>query len=76
MADKPYRSLIGSLMFAMVCSRPDIAYALGVLCRFMADWPTSLEGWHAHPCVPQRPHRPWTDLHRCRGSSPSRVRRR
>ena len=37
MADKPYRSLIGSLMFAMVCSRPDIAYALGVLCRFMSN---------------------------------------
>jgi hypothetical protein len=35
MADKPYRGVIGSLMFAMVCTRPDIAYAVGLVCRFM-----------------------------------------
>ena len=35
MADKPFRSAIGSLMFAMVCTRPDIALAVGFVCRFM-----------------------------------------
>jgi hypothetical protein len=35
MADKPFRSVIGSLMFAMVCTRPDIALAVGFVCRYM-----------------------------------------
>jgi hypothetical protein len=35
MSDKPFRSVVGSLMFAMVCTRPDIAQAVGLLCRFM-----------------------------------------
>jgi hypothetical protein len=25
----PYASLVGSLIFAMVCTRPDIAYSVG-----------------------------------------------
>lgn len=33
----PYVSLVGSLIFAMVCTRPDIAYSVGVLSRFMAN---------------------------------------
>lgn len=33
----PYASLVGSLIFAMVCTRPDIAYSVGVLSRFMAN---------------------------------------
>ena len=32
----PYASAIGSLMYAMVCTRPDIAHAVGVLSRFMS----------------------------------------
>lgn len=28
---------MGSLIFAMVCTRPDIAYSVGVLSRFMAN---------------------------------------
>ena len=35
MADKPYRGVIGSLMFAMVRTRPDIALAVGLVCRYM-----------------------------------------
>ena len=31
----PYASAVGSLMYAMVCTRPDIAHALGVLSSFM-----------------------------------------
>eukprot|EP00253_Pinus_taeda_P013719 PITA_13719 len=32
----PYASAVGSLMDAMVCTRPDIAHAVGVLSRFMS----------------------------------------
>ncbi|CAA0814313.1 Uncharacterized mitochondrial protein AtMg00810 [Striga hermonthica] len=33
----PYASAIGSLMYAMVCTRPDIAHAVGVVSRFMSN---------------------------------------
>ena len=35
MAKVPYASACGSLMYAMVATRPDIAYAVGVINRFM-----------------------------------------
>eukprot|EP00253_Pinus_taeda_P016439 PITA_16439 len=35
MSHVPYESVVGSLMYAMVCIRPDIAHAMGVLSRFM-----------------------------------------
>jgi hypothetical protein len=31
-----YASTVGSLMYAMVCTRPDIAHAMGVLSRYMS----------------------------------------
>ena len=31
----PYSSVVGSLMYAMVCIRPDIAHAVGVVSRYM-----------------------------------------
>lgn len=37
MATVPYASAIGSLMYAMVCTRPDIAHAVGVVSRFMSN---------------------------------------
>eukprot|EP00253_Pinus_taeda_P027130 PITA_27130 len=36
MSRVPYASAVGSLMYAMVCTRPDIAHAVGVLSRFMS----------------------------------------
>ncbi|KAH9310392.1 hypothetical protein KI387_025427, partial [Taxus chinensis] len=33
----PYDSAVGSLMYAMVCTRPDIAQVVGVVSRFMAN---------------------------------------
>ena len=33
----PYVSAVGSLMYAMVCTRPDIAHAVGVVSRFMSN---------------------------------------
>jgi hypothetical protein len=32
-----YQSMIGSLMYMMTATRPDIAYAIGVLCRYKHD---------------------------------------
>eukprot|EP00253_Pinus_taeda_P020013 PITA_20013 len=32
----PYASAVGSPMYAMVCTRPDIAHVVGVLSRFMS----------------------------------------
>jgi hypothetical protein len=37
MAKIPYASAIGSLMYAMVCTRPDIGHAVGVVSRFMSN---------------------------------------
>nr|KYP73799.1 Retrovirus-related Pol polyprotein from transposon TNT 1-94 [Cajanus cajan] len=36
-AKVPYASAVGSLMYAMVCTRPDIAYAVRVVSRFMSN---------------------------------------
>ena len=33
----PYSSLIGSLMYAMVCTRTDISHVIGVVSRFLAN---------------------------------------
>lgn len=32
-----YSSAVGSLMYAMVCTRPDLAYAVSVLSKYMAN---------------------------------------
>nr|GEV40152.1 retrovirus-related Pol polyprotein from transposon TNT 1-94 [Tanacetum cinerariifolium] len=33
----PYSSVVGSLMYAMVCTRPDLAHAVSVVSSFMAN---------------------------------------
>ena len=45
MDSKPYASGVGSLMYAMVCTRPDIAYAMSIVSRFIAD--PGEEHWNA-----------------------------
>ncbi|KAG9449468.1 hypothetical protein H6P81_009433 [Aristolochia fimbriata] len=40
-----YSSAVGSLMYAMVCTRPDIAFVVGVVSRFLAN--LSKEHWAA-----------------------------
>jgi hypothetical protein len=36
MSHVPYAIVVGSLMYAMVCTRPDIAHAEGLLSRYMS----------------------------------------
>ena len=45
MALVPYASAVGSLMYAMVCTRPDIAHAVRVVSRYMAN--PGKEHWEA-----------------------------
>ena len=33
----PYASTVGSLMYSMVCMRPDIAHAIKVVSRFLSN---------------------------------------
>ncbi|KAH9753523.1 hypothetical protein KPL71_015101 [Citrus sinensis] len=37
MSRVPYASAVGSLMFVMICTRPDIAQAVGAVSRYMAN---------------------------------------
>ena len=37
MSKVPYALAIGSLMYAMVCTRTDIAHAVGVVSRYMSN---------------------------------------
>ncbi|KAG8491178.1 hypothetical protein CXB51_014420 [Gossypium anomalum] len=41
----PYSSVVGSLMYAMVCSRPDLSYLVSTVSRYMVD--PSKEHWKA-----------------------------
>jgi hypothetical protein len=45
MSSVPYSSSVGSLMYVMVCTRPDIAHALGVVSRYMNN--LGKEHWEA-----------------------------
>ncbi|CAA0830951.1 Uncharacterized mitochondrial protein AtMg00810 [Striga hermonthica] len=36
MVEIPYASVVGCLMYAMVCTRPDLAHAIGQVCRYMS----------------------------------------
>ena len=37
-----FQSLVGSLLYASVCTRPDVAYPVGILCRAMGSPTPSL----------------------------------
>ena len=45
MSRVPYFSDVGSLMYAMVCSRPDLSYVMSLVSRYMAN--LSKEHWKA-----------------------------
>ena len=33
----PYASVVGSIMYIMICTRPDLAHVISVTSRYMAD---------------------------------------
>lgn len=33
----PYSNAVGSLMYSMTCTRPDLAFAMSVISRYMSD---------------------------------------
>ena len=35
MSKVPYSNVVGSLMYVMVCTRPDISHAVGIVSRYM-----------------------------------------
>ena len=41
----PYASDVGSLMYAMVCTRPDITHVVGIISRFLSN--PGREHWNA-----------------------------
>ncbi|XP_059595348.1 secreted RxLR effector protein 161-like [Vitis vinifera] len=41
----PYASAVGSLMYAQVCTRPDIAYIVGMLGRYLSN--PGMDHWRA-----------------------------
>ena len=45
MRNIPYASAVGSLMYAMLCTRPDICYAVGIVSRYQSN--PGLEHWGA-----------------------------
>jgi len=45
MSQIPYANVVGCLMYAMVCTRPDISHAVGVVSRYMAN--PGKEHWSA-----------------------------
>jgi chaperone required for assembly of F1-ATPase len=45
MTNIPYASAVGSIMYAQVCTRPDIAFAVGMLGRYQSN--PGLDHWKA-----------------------------
>ena len=45
----PYASTIGSIMYVMLCTRPDIVHALRVTSKYQVD--PVLEHWKAIKCI-------------------------
>ncbi|KAL4366702.1 hypothetical protein GQ457_05G014270 [Hibiscus cannabinus] len=45
MKNIPYASVVGSLMYAQVCTRPDIAFAVGMLGRYQSN--LGIDHWRA-----------------------------
>jgi hypothetical protein len=45
MSRVPYASAIGSIMYAMLCTRPDVSYAWSVTSRYQAN--PGMKHWNA-----------------------------
>ncbi|XP_041000938.1 secreted RxLR effector protein 161-like [Juglans microcarpa x Juglans regia] len=49
MKNIPYASIVGSIMYIMVCTRLDLTYAVSIVSRFMSN--PGKSHWHALKCV-------------------------
>ena len=49
MKNIPYAFVVGSLMYAQVCTRPDIAFAVGMLGRYQSN--PGIDHWKAAKTV-------------------------
>jgi len=49
MSKVPYASIVDSLMYAMVCTRPDIAQVVKVVNRYMSNQEEALESYEVDP---------------------------
>ena len=67
MSRVPYASVVGSLMYAMVCTRPEIAHAVGVLSRYMSTREGALENSKEGLQVSSWHHQLWVVLPRKTG---------
>ena len=45
MRQVPYASIVGSLMYAMLCTKPDIYYSVGIVSRYQSN--AGLKHWQA-----------------------------
>ena len=37
MKGKPYAQVVGSIMYMMMCMKPDVAFAVGLVSRFLSN---------------------------------------
>ena len=42
---KPYTQIMGNIMYAMLCMRPNLAFAMGLVSRFLSN--QGLQHWYA-----------------------------
>ncbi|CAA0832918.1 Uncharacterized mitochondrial protein AtMg00810 [Striga hermonthica] len=49
MVEIPYASAVGCLMYAMVCTRPDLAHVVGQVCKYMSR--PGKQHWEAVKCI-------------------------
>ena len=66
----PYSSVVGSLMYAMICIRPDIAHAVGTVSIFLSD--PGKEHWGAVKWI-LRYLNSTSDMELCFGSGKSEL---
>ena len=50
----PYASAIGSIMYAMLCTRPDVNLAVSLVGRYQSNPGMALDSGQEHPEVPEK----------------------
>ena len=55
MKDVPYASAIGSIMYSMLCTRPDVCLAISLAGRYQSNpGVASLDSGQEHPEIPEK----------------------